>query len=270
MPVIWPVLVCITIITPYIIAVSLGHVYPFLPSISKAASFEPQASLFGALMTLVAFLGLAMMVARYVQVQAVPGHLECEFSSKIIRLNKVGLRFGISCLIGVVLVASVRSSAKVVITVAGRRESGPPLGKLHDAATALLFVSGIPYLWFQTAITFFTAKMGLHSKCVFIFRLVVSCTITCAGIGYPFFKWFSYTRLQTGSSVDFWSPGDGGYALHLFSTIGEWVACLCLALFPASFYEEFKTFSLEIHHVKVKELTDSRKSDYVKIGTNDD
>ena len=113
-PVIWPVLVCITIITPYIIAVSLGHVYPFLPSISKAASFEPQASLFGALMTLVAFLGLAMMVARYVQVQAVPGDLGCEFSSKIIRLNKVGLRFGISCLIGVVLVASVRSSAKVV------------------------------------------------------------------------------------------------------------------------------------------------------------
>ena len=80
-PVIWPVLVCITIITPYIIAVSLGHVYPFLPSISKAASFEPQASLFGALMTLVAFLGLAMMVARYVQVQAVPGDLECEFST---------------------------------------------------------------------------------------------------------------------------------------------------------------------------------------------
>ena len=112
--------------------------------------------------------------------------------------------------------------------------------------------------------------MGLHSKWVFIFRLVVSCIITCSGIGYPFFKWFSKTRLQTGSSEAFWSPDDGGYALHFFSTIGEWVACLCLALFPSSFYEEFKTFSLEIHHVKVKEHTDSKKSDYVKIGTNDD
>ena len=157
-----------------------------------------------------------------------------------------------------------------VIFVAGRRESGPPLGKLHDAATALLLVSAIPYLWLQTAITFFTAKMGLHSKWVFIFRLVVSCTMTCTGIGYPFFKWFSTTKLQTGSSEAFWSPDDGGYALHLFSTIGEWVACLCLALFPASFYEEFKTFSLEIHHVKVKEHTDSKESDYVKIETNDD
>ena len=146
-----------------------------------------------------------------------------------------------------------------VIIVAGRRESGPPLGKLHDAATALLFVSGIPYLWFQTAITFFTAKMGLHSKCVFIFRLVVSCTITCAGIGYPFFKWFSYTRLQTGSSVDFWSPGDGGYALHLLSTIGEWVACLCLALFPASFYEEFKTFLSKFITLKLRNLQTARK-----------
>ena len=157
-----------------------------------------------------------------------------------------------------------------VIFVAGKRESGPPLGNFHNAATALLLVSGILYLWFQSAIGFFTAKMGLHSKWVFIFRLVVSCIITCSGIGYPFFKWFSKTRLQTGSSEAFWSPDDGGYALHLFSTIGEWVACLCLALFPASFYEEFKTFSLEIHHVKVKEHTDSKKSDYVKIGTNDD
>ena len=61
-----------------------------------------------------------MMVARYVQVQAVPGDLGCEFSSKIIRLNKVGLRFGISCLIGVVLVASVRSSAKVVCIMADK------------------------------------------------------------------------------------------------------------------------------------------------------
>ena len=157
-----------------------------------------------------------------------------------------------------------------VIFVAGKRESGPPLGNFHNAATALLLVSGILYLWFQSAIGFFTAKMGLHSKWVFIFRLVVSCIITCSGIGYPFFKWFSKTRLQTGSSEAFWSPDDGGYALHFFSTIGEWVACLCLALFPSSFYEEFKTFSLEIHHVKVKEHTDSKKSDYVKIGTNDD
>ena len=155
-----------------------------------------------------------------------------------------------------------------VIFVAGKRESGPPLGNFHNAATALLLVSGILYLWFQSAIGYFTAKMGLHSKWVFIFRLVVSCIITCAGIWYPFFKWFSKTRL--GSSEAFWSPDDGGYALHLFSTIGEWVACLCLALFPASFYEEFKTFSLEIHHVKVKELTDSKKTDYVKIETNND
>ena len=45
-----------------------------------------------------------------------------------------------------------------------------------------------------------------------------------------------------------------------------------LASSPRPFFcgEEFKTFSLEIHHVKVKEHTDSKKSDYVKIGTNDD
>ena len=137
------------------------------------------------------------------------------------------------------------------------------------------FITLLPrYFWSAEYFTFgskaplVSSRLKWASKWVFIFRLVVSCIITCAGIGYPFFKWFSKTRLQTGSSEAFWSLDDGGYALHLFSTIGEWVACLCLALFPASFYEEFKTFSPEIHHVKVKELTDSKKSNYVKIGTN--
>ena len=48
-----------------------------------------------------------------------------------------------------------------VIFVAGKREFVPPLGNFHNAATALLLVSGMLYLWFQSAIGFFTAKMGL-------------------------------------------------------------------------------------------------------------
>ena len=37
----WSFFICVVIITPYIIAVSLHHVYPFLPTISLTAAFEP-------------------------------------------------------------------------------------------------------------------------------------------------------------------------------------------------------------------------------------
>ena len=151
----------------------------------------------------------------------------------------------------------------------GKMESGPDLGKLHDAGTALLFVSGALYFWFQTAISYHTAKVGLHSKCVFIFRLVVSCMVTCTGITYPFFNWFSYTKF-TGSSVEFWSADDGGFMLHVLNCAEEWIACLCLALYPASFYKEFQTFSVEICYVANKEATSSRESEYVQIQSNDD
>ena len=111
LPVVWPLLICITITTPYIIAVSVHHVSPFLPSISKAATFDPQASVFGFLMTFVAFYGLVMVVSRYLQLKAVPGDLKEEVLRKVIKLNKYAVLFGICCLIGVVLVATVRSSA---------------------------------------------------------------------------------------------------------------------------------------------------------------
>ena len=109
-PVLWPLLICITIFTPYIIAVSLNHVSPFLPSISKSAAFEPEGSIFGILMTLVAFYGLMMMFSRYLQLDAaVQGDLKGVLQ-KVAKLNKVALPFGVSCLLGVVVVGNFQSS----------------------------------------------------------------------------------------------------------------------------------------------------------------
>ena len=47
LPIFLAILIVVTILTPYIIAVSLDHVYPFLPCISKTAGFEPEGSISG-------------------------------------------------------------------------------------------------------------------------------------------------------------------------------------------------------------------------------
>ena len=69
LPIFFPILIVVTILTPYIIAVSLDHVYPFLPCISKTAGFEPEGSIFGFLMFLVALIGLLTIFARYLQLK---------------------------------------------------------------------------------------------------------------------------------------------------------------------------------------------------------
>ena len=118
LPVLWPLLICITIIIPYIIAVSLDHVYPFLPSISKTAAYEPEGSIFGLLMTMVALLGLTFVLARYLQLDAaVQDDLKRDNLRKVTTLNKVAVPFGISCLFSVVVVANVKSNLREVCIV---------------------------------------------------------------------------------------------------------------------------------------------------------
>ena len=110
LPVLWPVLICVTVFTPYIIAVSLDHVYPLLPTISKTAAFQPEGSIFGFLMTFVAFFGLLTIFCRYLQfeVSQSQGDFEESVLQRVKCLNKVSLPFGVSCIIFVVVVANFR------------------------------------------------------------------------------------------------------------------------------------------------------------------
>ena len=109
LPLLWPLLICVTILTPYIIAVSLDHVYPFLPSISKTAAFEPEGSIFGFLMTFVAFFGLVVVSCRYLQLEGFQSDFEEDTLHKIKWFNKLALPFGFLCILGVVVVANFRA-----------------------------------------------------------------------------------------------------------------------------------------------------------------
>ena len=108
LPLLWCLSVCVTIFTPYIIAVSLDHVHPFLPTISLTAAFEPEGSIFGFLMTIAAFLGLLTIICRYLQFHGVLKDFEQNSSQKVQRYNKIALPFGVLCVLGVVLVANFR------------------------------------------------------------------------------------------------------------------------------------------------------------------
>ena len=109
LPLLWPLLISVTIFTPYIIAVSLDHVYPFLPSISKTAAFQPEGSIFGCLMVLVGFVGLMAIFCRYLQLHGAGKHFDENTLHKVKWFNELSLPFGVSCILGVVMVANFRS-----------------------------------------------------------------------------------------------------------------------------------------------------------------
>ena len=145
----------------------------------------------------------------------------------------------------------------------GYVKTGFSLAKLHDAGTALLLVSGVVYYWLQTVISYHVIKVGINSKCAFAFRLTLSCIMTFTGVGFPFFKWYSYTKFS--GNVSLWNASDSGYILHVLNSAGEWVACLCLALYPVSLYKEFQTFSIEVCCVENNVLARRKKGDYTEI-----
>ena len=121
LPIFLAILIVVTILTPYIIAVSLDHVYPFLPCISKTAGFEPEGSIFGFLMFLVALIGLLTIFARYLQLKGFSQQgFEANVLHKVKWFNTISLLSGVSCILGVVLVANFRSSVPQVSSTAFR------------------------------------------------------------------------------------------------------------------------------------------------------
>ena len=129
------------------------------------------------------------------------------------------------------------------------------MDNVHDAGTALLVVSGVLYYWFQTIISYHTVTLGLITKCIFVFRLAVSCVLTLSGMLYPFFKWYSNTLFKGSHSpikVANWKPKHGGYSIHVIDSAEEWIACLSLAIYAVSFFKEFEAFSVEVCCVENK------------------
>ena len=114
LPLLFAVSTCVTVIISYVLAVTSGQVYPFLPSISKTAAFEPQGSLFAQCLSIVSIIALLMISVRYLQLELLSKRLKergqpCPW----IKFNPIALLFGIACALALTMVASFRSGMEV-------------------------------------------------------------------------------------------------------------------------------------------------------------
>ncbi|KAK6321088.1 hypothetical protein J4Q44_G00080640 [Coregonus suidteri] len=95
-----------TFIFAYVTAVVLRHVDPLVPYISDTGTVAPERCVFGIMLDMSAFLGVATMYVRYKQVQA----LTDEEESKLHKLNVLGLVLGWTSSFGMCIVANFQKT----------------------------------------------------------------------------------------------------------------------------------------------------------------
>ncbi|KAI4890864.1 hypothetical protein NFI96_023731 [Prochilodus magdalenae] len=248
-----------TFIFAYITAISLGHVDPLLPYISDTGTMPPERCVFGIMLNVSAFLGVATMYVRYKQVQALTGMEQ----NRVLQLNFAGLLLGCISSFGMCVVANFQKTT---------------LFSMHLVGAMLTFGVGALYILCQTLLSFYM-QPHIHNKsmfwtrlsvCIWTFSSIISSILThktsthnlsqCQSCSHqphisspdktrvPLFV-SSMVMYSILSGVDVpkklhWNPTDHGYAAHLASTVSEWSLAFSFISFFLTYIRDFKKINL--------------------------
>ena len=112
------------------------------------------------------------------------------------------------------------------------------LFKVHVVGALLAFGFGAIYCWIQTFLSFkiypmvnslLTARIRLILSMIMTMTFCTSCI--CGPMAMRYFH---------GKDPTNWKPDDGGFQLHLVSTICEWISAMCLNFFILTYVRELQ------------------------------
>ncbi|XP_076857233.1 DNA damage-regulated autophagy modulator protein 2b [Brachyhypopomus gauderio] len=215
-----------TFIFAYITAVVLQHVDPFVPYISDTGALPPERCVFGIMLNISAFLGIATMYVRYKQVQALTDQAE----KRLLQLNFVGLVLGSTSSFGMCVVANFQKTT---------------LFSMHLVGAVLTFGVGALYILTQTLLSWWM-QPHVHSRRLFVVRLAL-CVWTFGSIISMFISSVIMYSSLPGVEVSkklHWTPGETGYTAHMVSTASEWCLAFSFISFFLTYIRDFKKIHL--------------------------
>ncbi|KAJ8257200.1 hypothetical protein GJAV_G00183000 [Gymnothorax javanicus] len=217
-----------TFIFAYITAVTLQHVDPFVPYISDTGTVPPERCVFGLMLNISSFLGIATVFVRYKQVQA----LNEPEDRKLLWLNATGLVLGTISSFGMCIVANFQ---KTVIV------------SMHTMGAVVTFGVGALYIFVQAAMSH-RMHPRVHGKGVFWLRLGVGLWTSISMLSMLISSCIMYASLP---GVDVakklhWTPGETGYTAHLISTISEWSLAFSFISFFLTYIRDFQKIGLRV------------------------
>ncbi|NWR40279.1 DRAM2 protein, partial [Tachuris rubrigastra] len=209
----------------YITATVLHHVDPLVPYISDTGTIPPERCLFGIMLNVSTFLGVATMYVRYKQVGALIPE-----NSRILRLNRIGLSLGWMSCFGLCIIANFQKCI---------------LYYIHVLGACLTFGVGAVYMLLQTILSFLM-QPHIHGKGIFWARLAVLLWSSCSICSMFVSSVLLYSGLYGPDLVQklHWDPQERGYTPHLISTISEWSLAFSFLSFFLTYIRDFQKVSL--------------------------
>ncbi|XP_028853232.1 DNA damage-regulated autophagy modulator protein 2b [Denticeps clupeoides] len=215
-----------TFLFAYVTAVVLKHVDAFVPYISDTGSEAPERCVFGIMLNISAFLGIATTYVRYKQVQALTGWEE----SRLHQLNLLGLVLGGISSFGMCVVGNFQKTT---------------LFSVHIVGAAMTFGIGALYIIVQTLVSY-QMQPHIHKKSVFWTRFGVGVWSVVSIVSMFVSSVIMYSSLP-GVEVSkklHWTPGEPGYTAHIVSTVSEWSLALSFVSFFLTYVRDFQKISL--------------------------
>ncbi|XP_016391631.1 DNA damage-regulated autophagy modulator protein 2-like [Sinocyclocheilus rhinocerous] len=232
-----------TFIFAYITAVILRHVDPLVPYISDTGTVAPERCVFGLMLNVSAFLGVATMYVRYKQLHALVDVNDTRLNC----LNLMGFVLGCGSSFGMCVVANFQKTT---------------LFAMHLVGAMLTFGVGALYILVQTLLSH-RMQPHIHSKTMFWARLSV-CVWTFASIISMFVSSVIMYSTLSGTEVNqklHWTPGEPGFTPHIVSTISEWSLALSFISFFLTYIRDFKKINLRAEaQLQSEHLYDSHHS----------
>uniref|UniRef100_A0A8D0EZM7 DNA damage regulated autophagy modulator 2 n=1 Tax=Strix occidentalis caurina TaxID=311401 RepID=A0A8D0EZM7_STROC len=208
----------------YITAITLHHVDPLVPYISDTGTIPPERCLFGIMLNISAFLGMATMYVRYKQVYALNPE-----RSKIIKLNKIGLTLGLMSCFGLCIIANFQKCI---------------LYYIHVLGACLTFGVGAIYMLVQTVLSYLM-QPEVHSKDIFWIRL----TGTVVAVGCHVCKLCAIAGSRGAFHADIFPPltVTQGYSAHIISTVSEWSLAFSFLSFFLTYIQHVLSITQELN-----------------------
>uniref|UniRef100_G3NJD0 DNA-damage regulated autophagy modulator 2b n=1 Tax=Gasterosteus aculeatus TaxID=69293 RepID=G3NJD0_GASAC len=204
----------------YITAVVLRHVDPLVPYISDTGTTAPERCVFGIMLDVSAFAGMATVYVRYKQVEALTGEVDLRLN----KLNRLGLLLGLVSSFGMAVVANFQKTT---------------LFSMHLVGAVLTFGVGALYILVQTLLSL-RMQPHVHSRTIYLVRLGVGLWTLGSIISSILII------LMTVRVLRHHVQQSDGYTAHMISTVSEWFLAFSFISFFLTYIRDFQLFYLNI------------------------
>ncbi|XP_038053114.1 DNA damage-regulated autophagy modulator protein 1-like [Patiria miniata] len=233
LPIIFFLLLIITVGISYLIAVLKGDVPVLFPYISDTGAKPPESCFFAQFVNISALVFVALVYVRFKEVDTIEG-LPPE---RVGRLNKASFFLGLAAAFGLSLVGNFQDLYVLVV---------------HEIGAIMLFLFGTIYSLIHTRISYllhpeYTRLYVCRLRFLFSLLMLVSMVtcLTCEVFANA--QWLHHHHQNKTDTEQLWKPTDGGYTLHIVSTSFEWTLAGSFMLFCLTFIGDFSKVSLGLN-----------------------